>query len=230
MCVCVCVCVCLCVCVCVFIHACVCMCVYTRVCLCVCVCVCVSVHVHVCTRVCVSVHVHACACARARGRGRVPRVVTAGLASPSVMLCWSAASSVATVVSVRAVSRCARSTHKRPRLPPPPPRLSPPPPFFPSLVTGKGSIFSLHIWSYGEEPVCRSSFLMPYKHSFLFFLLLLFFFCVCGICYGPSDTLPFFWVGGGAYLRLKMHTSLCRYDILLNERSLWEEKKEKRNR
>lgn len=36
---------------------------------------------------------------------------------------------------------------------------------FPSLVTGKGSIFSFHIWSYGAPPV-SSSLLMPYKHPY----------------------------------------------------------------
>lgn len=50
-------------------------------------------------------------------------------------------------------------------------------PLFPSLVTGKGSIFSLHIWSYGAPPV-SSSLLMPYKHPYfvwdLYFLACLF--------------------------------------------------------
>lgn len=36
---------------------------------------------------------------------------------------------------------------------------------FPSLVTGKGSIFSFHIWSYGALPV-SSSLLMPSKHPY----------------------------------------------------------------
>ena len=56
----------------------------------------------------------------------------------------------------------------------------PPPLFFflfPSLVTGKGSIFSFHIWSYGAPPV-SSSLLMPYKHPYfvwdLYFLECLF--------------------------------------------------------
>lgn len=60
------------------------------------------------------------------------------------------------VVSVRALSRCAHSMQENL------------PPFFflfPSLVTGKGSIFSFHIWSYGAPPV-SSSLLMPYKHPY----------------------------------------------------------------
>lgn len=58
-------------------------------------------------------------------------------------------------VSVRALSRCAHSMQENL-------------PFFfpfPSLVTGKGSIFSFHIWSYGALPV-SSSLLMPSKHPY----------------------------------------------------------------
>lgn len=93
--------------------------------------------------------------------------VTAGPTSPSVMLFWEGANSVATVSECESsISLCTQHARK--------PSLFF---LFPSLVTGKGSIFSFHIWSYGARPG-SSSLLMPYKHPYfvwdLYFLECLF--------------------------------------------------------
>lgn len=89
--------------------------------------------------------------------------VTAGPTSPSVKLLWEEANSAATVCERvwELHLRCARSMQENL------------PTFFfffvfflfPSLVTGKGSIFSFHIWSYGAPPA-SSTLLMLYKHPY----------------------------------------------------------------
>lgn len=111
--------------------------------------------------------VRACVCILPRCHGRSNITISHAVLRAS-QLCGHC------VVSVRAlISLCTQHARKPPPLPPPLFFFS----LFPSLVTGKGSIFSFHIWSYGAPPV-SSSLLMPYKHPYfvwdLYFLECLF--------------------------------------------------------
>lgn len=88
------------------------------------------------------------------------RGVTAGPTTPSITLCLRGSQGCGHyVVNVRALSCCACSMQENL------PSFLFFFPFFPSLVTGKGSIFSFHIWSCGALPV-SSSLLMLYKHPY----------------------------------------------------------------
>lgn len=110
--------------------------------------------------------------------------VTAGPTTPSITPCLRGSQGCGRyVVNVRALSCCACSLQEKPSL------LSFSFSLFfffsPSLVTGKGSIFSFHIWSYGALPV-SSSLLMLYKHLFcvgsvLFGMLFLQFSLIVGV-------------------------------------------------
>ena len=120
---------------------------------------------HECASVCACIGSRVCVCVCARTRHRFPRDVTAGLASPSVMLRWRRASSVAAAVRVRALSRCARHTHSSPL-------------FFPKFGYGKRQHFFppyLVMWRRASvqeqlsDAVQTSRFFSSSSSSFFFF-------------------------------------------------------------
>ena len=162
---------------------------------------------HECASVCACIGSRVCVCVCARTRHRFPRDVTAGLASPSVMLRWRRASSVAAAVRVRALSRCARHTHSSPL-------------FFPKFGYGKRQHFFppyLVMWRRASVQEQLSDAVQTSRFFFFFFFF--FFFPCVGLAalviWRPlSDALPVCW----GWFSDSKRTRLWPDDILLYDR------------